>query len=156
MLHGLAEGAGSRERGAPLGSSRPALRRPETLVRAPWLSRWAKGGGGRRGSRPGRARGPVAARREEARRGGSGPRGGEGRPREGGDPVASAEWRGKEARERGGEGERPSHVDEGRHKGCTEKQTTDVGSHQMANRTAANKRMTWTASLCAVGRNFHL
>jgi len=86
MLHGLAEGAGSRERGAPLGSSRPALRRPETLVRAPWLSRWAKGGGGRRGSRPGRARGPVAARREEARRGGSGPRGGEGRPREGGDP----------------------------------------------------------------------
>jgi len=72
-------------------------------------------------------------------------------------PVASAEWRGgKEARERGGEGERPSHVDEGRHEGCTEKQATDVGSHQMANRTAANKRMTWTASLCAVGRNFHL
>ena len=58
--------------------------------------------------------------------------------------------------EREAERERDPHVDEGRHKGCTEKQATDVGSHQMANRTAANKRMTWTASLCAVGRNFHL
>ncbi|KAG2600975.1 hypothetical protein PVAP13_5KG511707 [Panicum virgatum] len=113
MLHGLAEGAEQGERGAageleartsPAGDARArAMAKPvgEGRRRAARIEA--------RSQRAARRRDEVALAREEERGG----REKEGTPW----PPRSGGAARRPERERGGEGERPSHVDEGRHIG---------------------------------------